>query len=86
MWREGPLLIIRELRLARNNHAPVEVWWAATRWLHQHDLSRIDLKQRSTVPLDAATWRTLWRPYWLAKRRIPAWLPLGPSRAVIDRL
>jgi hypothetical protein len=32
------------------------------------------------APLDAQVWRALWRPYWLAKRRIPAWLTLAPSR------
>jgi hypothetical protein len=80
--RAGPLLTILELNAADNRPAPVEVWWAATRWLHQHDLSLIDPQPRAwgAVALDPCAWRTLWRPYWLAKRRIPAWLPLAPSR------
>jgi hypothetical protein len=28
----------------------------------------------------------LWRPYWLAKRHIPDWLPLRPSWRVINFL
>ncbi|MEA2928746.1 MAG: hypothetical protein QOG38_1174, partial [Hyphomicrobiales bacterium] len=38
------------------------------------------------VPLDAAAWRSLWRPYWLAKRRLPRWLPLAPSRDALEVL
>ncbi len=84
----GPLLAIRELRLPQNKQASIEVWWAAARWLHQHDLSRIDTKEYKwgTAPLNASAWRELWRPYWLAKRRIPAWLPLRPSRDAIETL
>jgi len=65
-----------------------EVWWAAMRWLHQHDLSRVDTRQREwgKVPPDAAAWRKVWRPYWLAKRRIPPWLPLTPSRRALNAL
>jgi hypothetical protein len=80
-----PLVGIRELRLAQNKDASVDIWWAATRWLHQHDLSRVDTRERAwnTAPLDGSTWRRLWRPYWLAKRRIPWWLPLKSSPFVL---
>jgi hypothetical protein len=83
-----PLLVIRELRSERNRDVPVEVWWAARRWLNQHNLPTIDTGRRAwgTAPLDAAAWRALWRPYWLAKRRIPAWLPIAPSRAALNAL
>ena len=79
--RFGPLLTILELKAAGNRTAPVAVWWVATRWLNQHDLSVIDPQPRAwdTVPLDARAWREMWRPYWLAKRRIVRWLPLAPS-------
>ena len=64
------------------------VWWAARQWLHMHDLSQVDTKRRDwgAVPLDRATWISLWRPYWMAKRRIPEWLPLAPSRAALKAL
>jgi hypothetical protein len=44
------------------------------------------LRKWGTVPLDRATWRSLWRPYWLAKRRIPEWLPIAPSRGALSTL
>lgn len=83
-----PLVGIRELRAERNRDASVEVWWAARQWLHQHDLPAIDTKRHAPdrAPLDAAVWRSLWRPYWLDRRRIPMWLPLAPSRQVLKDL
>jgi len=76
-----PLLHIAQLNGMRNEPAPIEIWWLATRWLHQHDLPSIRPEPRppGAAQPDTATWRKLWRPYWLAKRRIPSWLPLGPS-------
>jgi hypothetical protein len=38
------------------------------------------------MPLDRETWVSLWRPYWLAKRRIPDWLPIAPSREALEAL
>jgi hypothetical protein len=83
-----PLPNIVELTAAGNAEAPLDVWWAARQWLHMHDLSQVDTKRRDwgTVPLDRATWISLWRPYWLAKRHIPEWLPLAPSRAALAAL
>lgn len=83
-----PLLNIVELRGAGNAQVSREVWWAARRWLNMHDLPRIDAQQRKwrTVTLDRTTWLSLWRPYWLAKRRIPEWLPIAPSRNALGRL
>jgi hypothetical protein len=53
-----------------------------------HDLSQIDIVRRGwdTAPLDRMTWLSLWRPYWLAKRRIPEWLPIAPSRRALGAL
>jgi len=83
-----PLLNIAELEGAGNTDVPRELWWAARRWLHMHDLPRIDMEQRAagTAPLDRATWLSLWKPYWLAKRRIPEWLPIVPSREALGAL
>jgi hypothetical protein len=85
---QDPLPNIVELKAAGNAEVPREVWWAARRWLHLSDLSRIEMRQRDwgTAPLDRATWLSLWRPYWLAKRRIPAWLPVAPSRQALGAL
>jgi len=83
-----PLPSIVELKGVANAEAPRELWWAVRQWLHMHDLPQIDMGQRDwkQAPLDRATWLALWRPYWLAKRRIPKWLPLAPSRAMFGPL
>ncbi|XUM23145.1 PcfJ domain-containing protein [Bradyrhizobium oligotrophicum S58] len=85
---DDPLLNIIQLEGPGNTAVPRELWWIARRWLHLHDLPRIEtgkIKWRQ-APLDPAAWRALWRPYWLAKRRIPAWLPLTPSRVAFGAL
>ena len=83
-----PLLTIVELKGAGNTDVPRDLWWAARQWLHMHDLLGINLQQHKwdTVLLDRSSWLSLWRPYWLAKRRIPPWLPIGPSRAALQAL
>jgi hypothetical protein len=83
-----PLPSIVELKGVGNADVPRELWWAARQWLHMHDLSQIDMGQRRwrTAPLDRTTWLSLWRPYWLAKRRIPEWLPVAPSRNALAAL
>jgi hypothetical protein len=83
--RGDPLPNVIELRAAENKDVSSEVSWAARQWVHMHDLVRIDTKRRQEiVPLDRATWMSLWRPYWLAKRRIPGWLPLSPSKRLLN--
>jgi hypothetical protein len=83
-----PLPNVVELRAAGNGNVSPEVSWAVWQWLHMHDLLRIDAKPKDwrTVPLDRPTWIAIWRPYWMAKRRIPQWLPLSPSRDVLAAL
>ena len=84
-YRASPFPVIAELSAKQNRDVPMDVWWAARTWLNQQDLRAIDVKvhRRDTIPLDAAAWRALWRPYWLAKRCFPEWLPLAPSRAAL---
>lgn len=86
-WKD-PLLNIVELEAAGNAKASREIWWAARQWLHMHDLSTIQLDRPSwgAVPLDRCSWLALWRPYWLAKQRIPDWLPIAPSRGALEAL
>lgn len=83
-----PLPDLAELKGPGNTSAPVEVWRAARRWLVMHDQSPAEPRQctPNSVPLDHATWQELWRPYWLAKRRLPRWLPLSPSRKALSAL
>src|SRR5262249_45105826 len=86
--RYDPLLNVFEVRAAGNADAPAEVSWAARQWLHGHDLRHLQVNSpsRHAPPPDRAAWLSLWRPYWLAKRRIPAWLPLRPSWPMLGAL
>lgn len=85
--RQAPLASIFELAGPRNAPAPIEAWRAARKWIVSQDDAPIDFDALELAPasLDAALWRKLWRPYWLAKRAIPTWLPLTPeSRALYN--
>lgn len=83
-----PLPNLVELKGPDNVEVSRELWWVARQWLHKHDLSQIDIGQFDwgTAPLNRGSWMSLWRPYWLAKRRIPFWLPMAPSRQVLETL
>ncbi len=85
---QDPLLNVVQIKGPENAEVPREVSWAARQWLNMHDLMNIvpDERKWGTVPLDRATWLALWRPYWLAKRHIPEWLPLQPSRDAARKL
>jgi hypothetical protein len=78
----GPLPSIREISSHANKPPPDEVWLAARRWLYAQDDKQVDAAhyQHKKADFDARVWRALWRPYWVAKRRIPDWLPLHPSQ------
>jgi hypothetical protein len=83
-----PLPNIVELKAAGNAVVSREIWWVARQWLQMHDLSQIDMGRLKwgTAPLNRLNWLSLWRPYWLAKRRIPEWLPIAPSRDALESL
>jgi len=83
-----PLLNVFELKAVANKDVSKDVWWAARRWLHSHDLRQLNVKPLdwNTAPLPRKHWFKLWKPYWLAKRAVPAWLPLNPSRNALDAL
>jgi hypothetical protein len=83
-YYHDPLLNIVEIKGPGNADVPREVSWVARRWLNMHDLLHIDPgKRKRDSVLDRAIWLQLWRPYWLAKRRIPEWLPLRPSHKTL---
>jgi len=82
-----PLLQVVQLKGPKNATASAPVWWAARKWLHGHDLSVIaPVTFKEALPLDRRGWIELWRPYWIAKQRLPAWLPLAPSAKAISDL
>ena len=82
-----PLLQVVQLKGPKNATASAPVWWAARKWLHGHDLSVIaPVTFKEALPLDRRGWIELWRPYWIAKQRLPVWLPLAPSAKAISDL
>lgn len=80
---DAPFAHIDELSVASNAAAPPEIWLAARRWLHAQDRLPADPKRLRSITSesDALRWRMTWRDYWLAKRRIPDWLPLKPVKS-----
>lgn len=88
-WRgDDPLPVIREMELSRSRGASEMIWLAARKWLNGQDLMHLSYWKRThpKTECDRAVWLSLWRPYWLAKRHIPAWLPLRPSRDALWNL
>jgi hypothetical protein len=87
-WTGHPLVGIYELQGAQNRDAPVEVWHAAERWIRQQESVFFFDKQAKwdSVPLDRNAWLAMWKPYWLAKKATPEWLPLAPSRNALGSL
>jgi hypothetical protein len=82
-----PLPWISQLQGPANEKAHQETLAAAWRWMIQHDpFADRDERGCSPVCYDRSTWFALWRPYWLAKRRIPGWLPLAPSFPAMRQL
>jgi hypothetical protein len=78
---QGPWPYITEISGRENKAVANDVWFAARRWLHNQDGLPVDAARLAykDATFDAAAWRAFWRTYWIAKRRIPAWLPLRPS-------
>jgi hypothetical protein len=80
-----PYLRIGELRAVSNNAAPTDIWRATHLWLRSQDSDFMTPCESKPVyaPINRDVWIALWRPYWLEKRRLEAWLPLAPSQKAI---
>lgn len=74
----GPIPQIAQIKAARNQPAPNDIWFAAFEWLTAFDARHTDLGRCNAAPPIRGRWRSVWRPYWLAKGRIPSWLPIVP--------
>jgi hypothetical protein len=79
--RYRPYVDIIELLGAENAEVERSVWLAARRWLDSNDALTIEPATEGNAEDRASVrrWQSLWRPYWLEKRRIPDWLPLRPN-------
>ena len=77
-----------QVRLVRNGDPSHQVWTAAHRWLRGQEVRELDADAciwRAAVP-ERRRWQFLWKPYWMAKGRIPKWLPLVPTSDTLDDL
>lgn len=85
---QDPLLQITQLKGPKNKDVSNAMWWVARKWLHSNNLIAITpvRSKYGTIPPDRLAWVRLWRPYWIAKRCLPAWLPLTPSTNALDEL
>jgi hypothetical protein len=73
---------IVELRGRQNRNPTYEVEYAVCRWwIEQPRPTAERLVVRANGGPDRAAWVCLWRPYWISKARLPAWLPLQPDWA-----
>lgn len=83
-----PFPCVSQVRGVENADVVPAVWLAARRWLNAHDLTWFAKHEPcwDEVPIAQAAWTKLWRPYWLAKRRVPVWLPLKVSREALYEL
>jgi hypothetical protein len=70
-----------------NGELEPDVERAIHEWLRAQPLCEAPKPFKAKVRLlDRATWISLWRPYWLEKRRLPDWLPLAPRAGALARL
>lgn len=73
----SPLIDVVQLCGEKNATVAPEVWLAARRWLAGQQLPALKLRiENRYFSQQNAVWIAMWKPYWLAKRRIPHWLPL----------
>jgi hypothetical protein len=86
--QESPYPHIAQVKLANDKRAPEGVWRVAQSWLSAQPrfLPGARCTGWGTVPANVKAWRKMWRPYWLAKRGFPDWLPLTPDRDAVDCL
>ncbi len=82
------LLTITEIKGPKNARVSRDVAVAAKRWIDSIDVTTIEIgrKHRDDVLPSTGAWVQLFKPYWMEKRRIPSWLPLVPTAAVLGRL
>lgn len=81
---KSPVPAIRQLCLVDNDEAPPDLWLSVHRWFFGQGLVQLpDAPLSSAASLDRSAWYRLWKPFWLAKRRIPDWLPLSPSTDIL---
>jgi hypothetical protein len=87
VWGCERFLTLGEGHAPWNRSVAPDVQRAIHEWLRGQPLRAAPkpLGGKEALP-DPAVWRRLMRPYWLAKRAIPPWLPLSPSDGTLSAL
>lgn len=81
----APWLGIRQLKGPRNERVAAGIWNAARDLAYSSSVTIESATEDCTSHSPVAIWQELWRPYWLAKRQIPAWLSLAaPTFTIWD--
>lgn len=83
---DAPFPQFEQLKGPENAPAPPEVWFAARSWLVSQAPERPQIKPWGGDMRDPGRWSAVWRPWWLARRRFPAELPLRPSGVAFHAL
>jgi hypothetical protein len=86
-WRlAGAVLDVADLRGPLNAPVAADLWAEVIRWTLAQGVARTTPEAMPSAAPDRRIWTRLWRPYWLAKRRFPPWLPLAPEPGVLWRI
>jgi hypothetical protein len=72
---DAPFLQLTQLKGPANAPAAPEVWFAARRWVMAQTPARRE-PDGDGGAIDRLRWIAIWRPWWVARRRFPAELPL----------
>jgi hypothetical protein len=86
--RHRSIVRVEDITGLRNADIGQELWNIAQEWASTHAEPMTDAKIKgwNETPFTQSAWTDMWKPYWLAKRRIPAWLPLVASRDALGNL
>jgi hypothetical protein len=81
------LLSITQIKASKNKKVSRDTALAAMRWFRSQDTLSIEVKPKEWESLlpNRQAWVTAFKPYWLDKGHIPAWLPLAPTQRVLER-
>jgi hypothetical protein len=85
-YQDQRLLGVGQLRGRQNKAVAIAAAMAVRKWLNAHTLEELQKKPSSpqlALPRRRA-WQSLWKPYWLTKRRFPRWLPVMPLDDIGD--
>lgn len=75
--RRDTFVGVQQIRGLRNRPVADEVFDVIAQWQMRQDLRIGPCAPMRTESELHQTWIAMWRPYWIAKRRIPGWLPLA---------